>query len=96
MVRKFTSPMRALAKVSKKPVIAAETGSSNLGGDKAAWIRDGYPAVYKRFPRIVAIVYFNLDMRYVRQPNWLLTAPPAALTAYRDVVAQPRFQGKLP
>jgi len=96
MVKKFTPAMKALAKVSSKPVIAAETGSSKLGGDKAAWIRLGYPAVYTRFPSIKAIVYFNVDMRPVHQPNWLLSAPAAALTEYRTVVAQPRFHGTIP
>lgn len=96
MAKKFTHPMTELAKVSSKPVIAAETGSSRLGGDKPAWIRIGYPAVYTKFPKIKAIVYFDLDLRAVGQPNWLLTSPMAALTEYRAVVAKPKFQGKIP
>lgn len=93
MVKSFSRPMREITSVTRKKVIVTETGSSALGGDKAAWIRDGYPAVYKAFPKIKGIVYFDLDMRPVDQPNWLLTAPAGALDAYRAIAARTKFQG---
>jgi hypothetical protein len=96
MVRKFKPAMRGLTKVSRKRVIVAETASSNNGGSKAEWIRDGYPAAYAKYPTIKAIVYFNRDMRFVQQPNWLLSEPAAARTEYRALLAQPRFQGTIP
>ena len=95
MVKVFTAGMKALKKVTKKPVIVGETGTTSRGGNKPAWIRKGYPAVYKAFPRIKAIVYFDLDMRADGQPNWLLTDPAKALTAYAKTVADPRFQGTI-
>jgi glycosyl hydrolase family 26 len=97
MVKKYTTSMRMLKLVAPtKPIIVAETGSSKLGGDKVAWILQGYPAVYKAYPKIVAILYFNRDMRFAHQPNWLLTVPAGALGAYKKIVAMPRFQGALP
>lgn len=95
MVKTFTKSMNALAVVTRKKVVVAETGSNRVGGDKAAWIRNGYPAVYDAFPKIKAIVYFNLDMRFAGQPNWLLSDPAGALDAYRFILGQPRFQGAI-
>lgn len=93
MLKVFTPAMNALAQVTRKKVIVGETGSARDGGDKAAWIRAGYPAVYKAFPKLKGIVYFNLDMRFAEQPNWLLTDPAGALDAYRETVAKAKFQG---
>lgn len=95
MVQVFTAGMKALKRVSHKPVIVGETGTTKKGGNKPAWIRMGYPAVYKAFPKIKAIVYFDMDLRADGQPNWLLTDPTKALTAYAKTVADPRFQGTI-
>jgi len=95
MVDAYAPAMTAMAKVTKKPIIVAETGSAPNGGDKAAWIRNGYPQVYKKWPRIVAIVYFNVDTKPIGQANWLLTVPPTALTEYQKIAAQSIFQGHI-
>jgi mannan endo-1,4-beta-mannosidase len=95
MVQKFTPAMKQLAKVTRKPVIAAETGTTDESGKKAAWIGNGYPTVYKTFHNLTAIIYFNLDMRFVQQPDWSLAHPPAALAAYRAIAALPRFHGRI-
>ncbi len=94
MVQTFDLAYRKLRAVTRKPIIVAETGSSPEGGSKPRWIREGYPAVYARFPRIKLIVYFNVDsLTMANQRDWRLTTPARALTAYRAIVAQPRFQG---
>jgi hypothetical protein len=91
----------------RKKVIIAETGSSPIAPDppgptppdplaKAKWIRDGYPAVYERWPRIKAIVYFNVDTSPEGQEDWRLTTPPAAFNRYRALLTEPRFQGVIP
>lgn len=95
MVKTFTGAMDALAQVTSKKVVVGETASSRYGGDKADWILNGYPAVYDAFPKLKAIVYFNLDMRFVNQPNWLLTDPAGALDAYRTTLSKAKFQGAI-
>lgn len=100
MVSNFKPSMTALGWLTRKPIIAAEMGAANLPScsacDKPAWITNGYPAVYAKWPKLKAIVYFDLDMRFVDQPDWRLISPPGALTAYRAIVAQPKFQGTIP
>jgi beta-mannanase len=100
MVANFKPSMTALSRLTTKPVIAAEMGAAYVpecsACDKAAYITNGYPAVYAKWPRLKALVYFDLDMRFVNQPDWRLSSPAAALTAYKAIVAQKRFQGTIP
>jgi glycosyl hydrolase family 26 len=101
MVQNFKVPMTALSRVTRKPVIAAELGAAYLPScgacDKTAWLRQGYPAVYAKWKRLKAIVYFDINMIPVaNQPNWRLDSPESTLDAYRNVVADPRFQGQIP
>ena len=41
-------------------------------------------------------MWFDIDMRFNNQPDWRLSSPPAALTAYKAIAADPRFAGKIP
>ena len=78
-----------------KPVIVAEVATNEDGGNKPAWIRDGYDQVYRRWPKIKAIVYLNVDLRYLGHPDWSLGTPSGAYAAYERVAAQARFRGRL-
>lgn len=91
----FRRITQLLGEISDEPIIAVETASSPEGGDKAVWIRDGYPEVYAKFPQVVAIVYLDVDLRRVGHPDWRLGSPPEALQAYMDIVAQPGFRGRI-
>jgi hypothetical protein len=100
MVQNFKVPMTALGRFTRKPVIAAELGAAylpNCGAcDKTAWLRQGYPAVYAKWKRLKVIVYFDINMIPVaNQPNWKLDSPESTLQAYRNVVADSRFQGQV-
>jgi hypothetical protein len=101
MVSNFSTSMNAIAKVTTKPVIAAEVGAAYLPNcaacDKTAWLRQGYPAVYAKWKKVKAIVFFDINMKPVaNQPDWRLDSPSSTLAAYRNVVADPRFQGSIP
>jgi hypothetical protein len=94
MIEGVRITMRHITAFTKKPIILAELASNTAGGDKAQWIRDGYPAVYSRFPRIRAIVYLNEDLRSVGHPDWSLRTQ-AHRDAYAWLLTQPRFRGKI-
>jgi beta-mannanase len=97
MVKNFKRSMPALMRVSQKPIIAAEMGGAHVPScgrcNKITYLSNGYSAVYNKWPQIAALVYFDLDMRFVNQPDWRLTSPAGVLDAYRNIVAQPQFQG---
>lgn len=96
MLQGFTRVTELLSEIADKPIIAAESACNPEGGDKTAWIKEGYPAVYAALPAIVAIVYLNVDLRSLGHPDWRLTSPPGALDAYAEVAAMPEFGGRLP
>jgi hypothetical protein len=83
-----------------KPVILGEVGSSAVGGSKATWISDGHDDVFRLWPRVKAIVYFDVDMgeRHPKDPDWRLITPAdrSALNAYRSIATEPRFSGRIP
>jgi Glycosyl hydrolase family 26 len=79
----FAASYSLVTELSLRPVIIAETGSSEIGGDKAAWIKAGFmSAIPQSFPRVSAVVWFN----EAREDDWRIDSSPAALDAYRSVV----------
>ncbi|HWP33080.1 MAG TPA: glycosyl hydrolase [Solirubrobacterales bacterium] len=79
----FSASYALVTELSARPVIIAETGSSEMGGDKAAWIESGFMStIPQSFPRIVAVVWFSED----REDDWRINSSPASLAAYRAVV----------
>ena len=62
--------------MSSKPVIIAETSSSEIGGDKAAWIRHGFlKTIPQQFPRVRAVVWFDRSM----EQDWRVDSSQASL-----------------
>jgi hypothetical protein len=96
MLKGFRRVTNQLSRISSKPIIAVEVASNASGGDKAAWIRDGYLAVYATLPRVSAIVYLNVDLRDHGHPDWRISSPAGALRAYAAVAAMPEFRGRVP
>jgi hypothetical protein len=96
MVDGFRPIVKSLSSVSNKRIMAAAMASGPHGGDKAAWIRNGYPAVYRELPKIVAIMWLNMNLsgapHYHR--DWSLSG--ASLQAYADIAAMPEFRGTIP
>ncbi|CAN5590984.1 hypothetical protein BH24CHL9_BH24CHL9_07100 [soil metagenome] len=95
MVQGFTRVHNLLASISFRPIIAIESASNGEGGDKPAWIREGYPLSYASFPAIVAIVYLNADLRYAKHPDWRIGSPPEAMTAYAEIAATAEYSGRI-
>jgi hypothetical protein len=77
-----------------KPLMLAEVATADVGGDKAAWIRSALlDAVPARYPTIGAVVWFHRNRP--DHADWRLDSSPAAAQAWRDVVADARYQGSL-
>ena len=89
----FSSSYRQLTQLSTKPVIIAETSSSEIGGDKAAWIRDGFlRTIPQQFPRVRAVIWFDRSM----EQDWRVDSSQASLDAYRDVASSSLYGGPDP
>jgi hypothetical protein len=73
-----------------KPVMIAETGSTEHGGSKAGWISDALSQIPERFPRIRALVWFNWDADGI---DWSIESSPSARAAFRAGIADPAYAG---
>jgi len=82
----FRQAYCAVTLASPKPVLIAETASTEAGGSKADWIRALF-AKAEEYDRIRGIVYFN-DAKHEAEiaggMDWHLGSSQAALQAYSD------------
>ena len=79
-----------VTQLSSKPVMIAETSSSEAGGEKAAWIHDAFLTEIPRdFPRVAAVVWFNK----VKEDDWRIDSSQASLDAYRAVASCSLYGG---
>lgn len=61
-----------------KPIVIAETASTEVGGDKAAWIRALLPALRGSYPAVKALVWFHMN----KSTDWRVDSSTAARTAF--------------
>lgn len=89
----FAASYAKITQLSSKPLLITETSSSEVGGDKAAWIRTGFMrTIPERFPRVTGVIWFNK----AQEDDWRLTSSQAALDAYREVVDCSLYGGSGP
>lgn len=67
----------------RKPLMICEVASAELGGDKAAWIRDMHAALDGRFADVRALVWFDVN----KETDWRVDSSPASLDAFRALAA---------
>ncbi len=74
-----------------KPIMIAETGIAEVGGQvKPEWIR-ALTAWIMAHPAVAALVWFDTDDPQL--PNWRIDTSDAALAAYKQLLDNPYFQG---
>lgn len=82
---------RARAIAPRRPVMIAEVGSSEDGGDKARWISDMSTALQSgAYPDLKLVFYFDQD----KEELWSGTSSPATRTAFTSWVNQPYMRGR--
>ncbi len=80
----LAAPYAAITSISSKPLILPEVGSTETGGSKAAWIASALTSELKQFPRVRALVWFDVD----KEQPWNLDSSRAALQAWLSTVSQ--------
>ena len=73
----FDASLASLERLTSKPVMLAEVGSAEAGGDKAAWIADMFAQLAAR-PDIRAFIWFDLD----KETDWRIASSPASAAAF--------------
>ncbi|MFN2543574.1 MAG: glycosyl hydrolase [Actinomycetota bacterium] len=74
---------------ASKPIMIAEVGSTEDGGDKGSWISSAASAMRTSFPSIAAFVWFDVD----KEQDWRADSSSGAMQAYRSVAQAPYFTG---
>jgi len=89
----FGTSYDALTAMTTKPIMIAEVGASEQGGNKAAWIQQGLlTEIPQRLPRVRALVWFDVK----RDIDYRVNSSLASLAAFQAVVRSPLYQGSLP
>jgi hypothetical protein len=104
----FDTTYQRLVALGDKPIMIGEVGSSEVGGDKAAWITEAFlEELPLNYPRIRAVAWFNniasgLDTvapgvvePTTAEVDWRVTSSRAALDAFATAVGAPYYQGSL-
>ncbi|HEX2027909.1 MAG TPA: cell wall-binding repeat-containing protein [Nitriliruptorales bacterium] len=74
---------------ARKPLMVSETSSTEVGGDKAAWIAQARSDLKQRFPSVAGLVWFHVD----KEQDWRIDSSTAAFSAFRDLAHDPYFSG---
>ena len=81
----FGGSYEELARRTSKPIVIAETGSGQTGGDKAAWVTSALSRELPYFGRVRAVVWYNAFDR----SDFRIDSSPSALRAFRRGIARP-------
>lgn len=76
----FAEPYERIAQLGPQPVWIAEVASTEIGGDKAAWVKEMLAT--SAFPRLEAIVWFNED----KELDWPIDSSERSLEAFRQML----------
>jgi beta-mannanase len=82
----FNSSLADIRAFTAKPIWITEAGSTELGGDKAAWIAQMFQAI-QNDSRISGLIWFNAN----KETDWRINSSPAALAAWRSGIASTLF-----
>lgn len=79
----FGPTLAEIAHITRKPLMLGEVASSEVAGDKAAWIADFFAAL-RRHPQIRAFVWFEHD----KETDWRIRSSEAARNAFAAGIAR--------
>lgn len=86
----FGSTYDRIVRMTSKPIVIAETGAGQDGGDKAEWIASAFSREAPGFEHVRAIVWFNAVDEHA---DLRVDSSPQSLAAFRRAIASPRYAG---
>jgi beta-mannanase len=76
----FQQAYETTAVLCDRPMMIAETGCTERGGDKAGWITDAFQQLKNAFPRIKMLVWFDTH----KECDWRIASSRRSLAAFRN------------
>ncbi|MBV9547063.1 MAG: hypothetical protein JOY61_22060 [Chloroflexi bacterium] len=80
----LAQPYAAISSLSDRPVILPEVGSTETGGSKATWLSSALTSELASFPRVRAVVWFDVQ----KEQPWNLDSSPASMQAWLRTLSQ--------
>nr|WP_297939048.1 glycosyl hydrolase [uncultured Lachnoclostridium sp.] len=77
----FAAPYQALSTINK-PIFITEFSSTEIGGNKAAWITETFKTIRTKYPRIKLVSWFGEN----KETDWRINSSAASLAAFRAAV----------
>ncbi|RYZ64718.1 MAG: hypothetical protein EOP08_08415 [Proteobacteria bacterium] len=71
----------------KKPLMIPEIGSAEVGGSKAAWVRDMHQQLKGNYSLVRAVVWFHIN----KETDWRINSSPSTLEAFKEMANDPWF-----
>lgn len=76
----FATPYERVTNLGKQDVWIVETASTEVGGNKAAWIKDMFSS--RTLPKVTAIIWFN----EAKETDWRVQSSQASLETFRSIL----------
>jgi mannan endo-1,4-beta-mannosidase len=78
----FRPAYQTLADLSEKPLMIAEVGCAESGGDKAKWMEEAFQTLREDFTRVEVVVWFNTR----KECDWRIDSSPDSLVAFKKAL----------
>jgi beta-mannanase len=78
----FSPAYETVSRLADKPILIAESASTETGGKKSEWIRSGLAKLNESFPKIDGFVWFNVR----KECDWRIDSSMPALNAFRETL----------
>jgi membrane-bound metal-dependent hydrolase YbcI (DUF457 family) len=85
----FDRSYQAMVRLTSKPLMIAETGSVEAGGNKAIWIRDALRRAMPHLKHVRALLWWS-DV-HPSGADWRINTSPGALAALQQALGTERF-----
>jgi Glycosyl hydrolase family 26 len=79
---------RVLKLAPHKPMVIGETASEEIGGSKAAWIRNALGIIPTQYPKVRALVWFD---EKTQGRNWPVNSSKSSRASFRKAISHPIF-----
>jgi len=87
----FARSYRAVRKIAPgKPMMLGEVASTDQGGSKANWIKEMLSSLPRAFPKVRALIWFEV---HDRGTNWPIESPASSKKAFAKGIRSPLYAG---
>jgi hypothetical protein len=84
----FRPTLTSLRRLSRRPIMLSEVASTEVGGNKARWIRNFFRGL-ERSTDVLAFVWFN----HKKETDWRIESSVASKRAFANGVSGRRYRG---